>query len=149
LAVVRDTIWRKLHTIGYSLKLVVFCVKQQSQEEVDAYYIRLLDRMNHPSQLIFLDKTARGANASKRRRAWSPCRVTPIIDAPMVREFDKSYTLIAACNWNGFVHEACHIVEREYSKDDNNPDRGTVDTARFQQYVQDYLILVCWQHCQQ
>jgi transposase len=60
----------------------------------------------------------------------------------MVREFDKRYTLIAACNWNGFVHEACHIVEREYNKDDENPDRGTVDTARFEQYVQDYLIPV-------
>jgi hypothetical protein len=109
---------------------------------VDTYHIRLLDRMNHPSQLIFLDETARGANASRRRRAWSPHGVTPIIDAPMVREFDKRYTLIAACNWKGFVHEACHIVEREYSKDDDNPDRGTVDTARFEQYVQDYFIPV-------
>jgi transposase len=71
-----STIWRKLHTIGYSLKLAVFRAKQQSQEEVDAYHIRLLDRMNHPSQLLFLDETARGANASRRRHAWSPRGVT-------------------------------------------------------------------------
>ncbi len=137
-----STIWRKLHKLGYSLKTAVFRAKQQSQAELDAFHIRLLERLQHPRQLIYIDETARGANAARRRRAWSPFGVTPIIDAPMVREFDKRYTLIAACNWNGFVQEACHIVEREHGSQDDNPDRGTVDKERFEQYIEEYLVPV-------
>ena len=60
----------------------------------------------------------------------------------MVHEFNKRYTLIAACKWEGFVQEACHIVEREHVKDDPNPDCGTVDTGRFQQYLENFVVPV-------
>ena len=100
------------------------------------------DRVLHPRQVLFIDESAKDANAARRRRAWSPFGITPIVDAPMVREFDKRYTLIAACNWEGFVQEACHIVEREHGKDDPNPDRGTVDTGRFEQYLEDFVVPV-------
>ncbi len=136
------TLWRKLHTLGYSLKTAVFRAKQQNLDEVNEYFGRITDRLKHPRQLIYIDETARGANAARRRRAWSPRGVTPIIDAPMVREFDKRYTLIAACNWDGFVPSACQIVEREQGKNDDNPDRGTVDTARFEKYIEEYLVPV-------
>ena len=113
-----STIWRKIHTLGYSLKVAVFRAKQQDQLEVDAYDCRMLERVNHPSMVLFLDESARGANASRRRRAFSPRGVTPIVEAPMVREFDKRYTLIGACNWEGFIVPACAIVEREHGSDD-------------------------------
>ena len=137
-----STIWRKIQALGYSLKVAVFRAKQQDEMEVHAYFCRLKDRMSHPCQLIFIDETARGANASRRRRAYSPRGVTPVVDAPMVREFDKRYTLIGACNWDGFVTEACCIVEREHGSADLDPDRGTVDTERFEQYVEQHLVPV-------
>ena len=134
------TVWRHLQSINYSLKQAVFRAKQQSQEEVDAYFVRLNDRLQHPRQLIFVDETARGANASRRRRAWSPKGITPVVSAPMVREFDKRYTLIGACNWEGFIPSACRIVEREQGNNDPNPDRGTVDATRFEEYVEYFLV---------
>ena len=137
-----STIWRKIQALGYSLKVAVFRAKQQDQMEVHAYFCRLKDRMSHPCQLIYIDETARGANASRRRRAYSPRGVTPVVEAPMVREFDKRYTLIGACNWDGFVTEACCIVEREHGSADTDPDRGTVDTERFEQYVEQHLVPV-------
>ena len=136
------TIWRKLHKLGFSLQFAVFRAKQQSQVEVDAYGIRLLERVQHPRQLIYIDETARGANASRRRRAWAPKGTSPVIDAPFERDFDKRFTLIAACNWNGFVRGACQVVEREKGKEDMNPERGTVDTERFERYVEHHLVPV-------
>jgi transposase len=137
-----STIWRKLHTIGYSLKKAVLRAKQQSQQEVDEYFVRLQDRLGHPRQLIYIDETARSQLASRRPRAWSPFGVTPIVAAPMVREHDKRYSLIAACNWEGFIPEACHIVEREYGSEDKDPERGTVDAERFEHYLEEHLIPV-------
>ena len=37
------TVWRHLHTIDYSLKKVVFRARQQKQEEVEDYNVRLND----------------------------------------------------------------------------------------------------------
>ena len=118
----------------------MFRAKQQSQMEVSLYFTRLNQRMVHPVQLVFIDETARGANASRHRRAYSPRGVTPIVDAPMVHEFDKRFTLIGACNWDGFLIEACKIVERERGVNDVDPNRGTVDTTRFEEYVEHYLV---------
>jgi transposase len=58
----------------------------------------------------------------------------------MVREFDKRYSLIASCNWEGFIPEASHIVEREYGSDDRDPERGTVDAQRFEDFLEQHLI---------
>jgi transposase len=136
------TLWTKLNKLGYSLKVAVLRAKQQNQGDVNDYHARLLDRVKHPQQLLFVDETARGANASRRRRAWAPRGATPIVIAPMVREYDKKYTIIGACNWDGFITEACHIVERDTDSDDNNPDRGTVNTMKFEHYIEHYLVPV-------
>ena len=134
-----STIWRKLHKLNYSLQVAVLRAKQQDDKEVAWFHKRMRDRVKHPRQVLFVDETARGANASRRRRAWSPKGITPIITAPMVRDFDKQYSLIAACNVDGFIVPACKIVERSQGKHDNNPDRGTVDAERFEQYVEQDL----------
>ncbi|CAB9499819.1 unknown protein [Seminavis robusta] len=137
-----STIWRHLHSkrIGYSLKTAVHKARQQSLTEVARFHVRMNDYVQHPSQLIYVDETARSTKASRRRRGWSPRGVTPVITSRMEREFDRKYTLIAACNWNGFEISACHIVERETSNRDNNPDRGTVDTERFEHWVEHFLV---------
>ena len=132
-----STIWKQLHTIGYSLKVAVLRAKQQDEEQLAIFQRTVKDRVQHPRQYLFIDETARGANASRRRRAWGPRGTSTIIDAAMVRDFDTRYSLIAACNWEGFVPKACKIVEREYSTDDKDPDRGTVDAERFEEYLEE------------
>ena len=37
---------------------------------------------------------------------------------------------------------ACQIVERETGKEDKNPERGTVDTERFEECIEKYLVPV-------
>ena len=75
--------------MNYSFKFVVCQAKQEDQTEVNAFLVGLLETMKCPRQLIYVDETARGENASRRRRAWSPSGVTPIVEAPFVREFGK------------------------------------------------------------
>ena len=135
-----STIWRHLHNRGYSLREAVFRASQQQQFNVDTFLATMLDKVTHPHQLVYVDETARGANASRRRRAWAPQGIQAIVNAPFTREHDKRYSLIAACDWNGFIIDACHVVERESGKTDNNPDRGTVDTDRFVEYIRDLLV---------
>ncbi len=133
------TIWNQLHHLGYSLKVAVFRAKQQNVIERSMYQDRLVKYLGDPKYAIFVDETHKSANASRRRRAWSKVGVTPVIDAKFEEDFRTRYTLIAACDINGFVVDACKIVERERSATDNDPDRGTVDSARFLEYVEECL----------
>ena len=52
-----STIWKQLTSMNYSLKFAVFRAKQQQQAEVDACFLRLLDRLKHPRQLIYVDES--------------------------------------------------------------------------------------------
>lgn len=135
-----STIWRQLQALNYSLKVAIRKASQQDQAEVDAYHYRLLEALSHPRQLIYIDETAKSANASRRKRAWSTRGEEAIIPVFFQRDFDKRYTLIGACDYDGFVQEACHIVERESSRNEANPERGTVDAERFEDYVEQYLV---------
>lgn len=135
-----STIWRQLHTLNYSLKVAIHKATQQDEEEVDDYHLRLLEAVSHPRQLIYVDETARSALASRRKRAWAQQGEEAIIPSFFQRDFDKRYTLIGACDYDGFVQEACLVVERESGINDPNPERGTVDTQRFEDYIEHYLV---------
>ena len=64
-----STIWRKIHKLGYSLKVAVIRAKQQNQLEVDAYFCRLVERVRHPCQLLYIDESARGALANEKKKS--------------------------------------------------------------------------------
>ena len=87
---------------------------------------------------LHIDESSKSANASRRRRAWSPRGAPAVIVAYFQRRHDPRCTLIAACDCNGFTPEACLDVHRENSRD-NDPDKGTVDTERFLSYVKEFV----------
>jgi hypothetical protein len=65
------TLWRKLHEeVGYSLKVAVDKAKQRDEEERSKYQKFLEEIVVRPEQLIYIDETAVGSNASRRRRIW-------------------------------------------------------------------------------
>ena len=48
--------------------------------------------------------------------------------------------MLSACDINGFIPEACELVERERSADDDDPDRGTIDKDRFVRWLDERLV---------
>ena len=74
-----NMIWRHMHTLGYSLKVAISEASQQDQKEIDLYHSRIMQVVSHLRQLIFVDETAKSANASRRRRVWSLRGVPAIV----------------------------------------------------------------------
>jgi transposase len=138
------TIWRALtKTLGYSLQVVTNRARQQDEEQRDAYLAALRDLVHDPKLVVFIDETAKDLNSARRRRHWSKKQKTPIRDAFFVGDnASKRWTMLSACDVQGFILEACELVERETSSNDANPMRGTIDRDRFKLWVEVYLIPV-------
>lgn len=134
------TLWRQLQRRGYTLQKAVFRARQRCEEERARFMLRLERNTDDPRQFIVIDEAHKSANEARRDRAWSLQGITPALDAYFDRGLGKRYTLIAAADINGFVMDACDIVEREHGDDDTNPFRGTVDTAKFENYVEHRLV---------
>ena len=82
--------------------------------------------------------THKGRNEARRRRIWSQIGRTAFYDSNFFGGLnDRRYTLLAACDINGFIYEACELVR----KDGNcmNEEQGTIDTRRFELWVKDML----------
>jgi hypothetical protein len=88
---------------------------------------------------VFIDESSKGRNASRRRRHWSVRGKTPFLDTLFTGSHGKTYTLLAACDLDGFISEACEVVERESGSEDNDPTRGTIDGERFEMWIEQKL----------
>ena len=137
-----STIWRTLKKkCKYSLQVVTERAKQQDQDELDEYHMALHEKVYDPSMVVFIDETARDRNAARRRRHWSKRRKTPLSRTFFMGENTRTrYTLLSACDVNGFIVEACELVERERSAKDADPTRGTIDKERFVLWLKTYLL---------
>jgi transposase len=135
-------LYRRLRSpeIDYSLQVATDRASQQEQQQIDDYFADLSALVAKPDMLIFIDESAKDRNSSRRRRSWSRRGQTPFRHAYFAGTNAKRYTLLAACDINGFVIEACDTVEREHGSADNNPTRGTVDGERFKLWVEHKLV---------
>jgi hypothetical protein len=93
-----------------------------------------------PRQALYIDKTHKSSNASQHHRMWSKRGVAPSVDVFCEEDFRQKYALIGACDINGFIKEACKIVEREQDKNDRDPEPGTVNTKRFKDYIATHAV---------
>mmetsp|Transcript_18039 Transcript_18039/g.44576 ORF Transcript_18039/g.44576 Transcript_18039/m.44576 type:complete len:454 (+) Transcript_18039:204-1565(+) len=137
-----STLWTEMHRLGYTLQAAVYKAKQRSEEQRELYRARLRTFLPRPEMALFIDETHKSANASRRPRVWSKRGQPRSIDAYFEEEFRRRYTLIGACDIKGFVPHACKIVERERDKTDRDPERGTVDSERFEKYLVDCVLPV-------
>ena len=92
-----------------------------------------------PSTLLFIDETAKSSQSEKRRSFWSPEGVSTSLAEDFTQTSDR-YTLLAAVNMDGFVLEACELVQRKRSANDGNPSRGTINRERFILYLQNFVV---------
>jgi hypothetical protein len=138
-----STIWKKLREeLGYSLQHVAEKALEQDNEDRLSYQIALESAVDRPEQLVYIDESQIGRNAARRNRWWSPRGRTPQRLTRFDFEVKRQYTLIAACDVNGFIHEACDIVLRGNNAQEeiNNPLIGTVGTERVELWVERCLV---------
>ena len=110
--------------MGFSLNVVYEKSAQRDEEERAAWRTFMMERgpkvANH---LIYIDETHKSIQAMRRRRNWvlkgrgQPSRVTPFFG----NNRDIRYSMIAACDQNGFVQEACEVIRTTCSDDDVGP----------------------------
>jgi transposase len=136
------TLWRQMKHLGYSLQVATKRAKQQDEGERLLYkevFEEVVDT-NNLQQLIYLDETHRSQNASRRRRHWSKRGVTPVSLEPFFGRFDARFTMIGACDINGFVKSTCDVIEREHGGSrETDPTRGTVNQNRFELWISEFL----------
>jgi hypothetical protein len=93
-----------------------------------------------PEMLVYIDESHKDRSSSRRRRWWSPRGQTPVRTSQFDLDIRMRYALIAACDINGFINEACDLVERgNPQQEETNPLVGTVDTDRREMYLEERL----------
>jgi transposase len=136
------SIWREIHRNGYSLQVATNRASQRDADERRQYQQVLHAIVESPDQLVFIDETHKSRNEARRRRHWSPRGRTPFRDVAFQGSHDPRYTMIAACDVNGFILESCDVIERERGRSDKDETRGTVDRERFELWVEECLVPV-------
>lgn len=126
----------KIHSVltkelEWTLKIASVRARQQNELDRNAYKTAIEQCVIFPEQVVFLDETFKGRNASRQRRCWLPRGVTPVLIEHFSGHHTKRYSMLAACSINGFLKEACAIVRRD--------EDGTVDLVRFLEWVKSNL----------
>mmetsp|Transcript_21620 Transcript_21620/g.24256 ORF Transcript_21620/g.24256 Transcript_21620/m.24256 type:complete len:211 (+) Transcript_21620:53-685(+) len=136
-------LWKKLCSeCRYSLQVSTDRASQQDEEEREDYLRNIGNLCAHPSQLVYIDESQKDRNSSRRRRQWFRRSVTPFHYAFFDRLHGRRYTMLAAGDWNGFIVEACEIIQQRRSNQEEDPERGTIERVRFRQWVEDKLVPV-------
>jgi len=139
-----STIWRflQLPSINYTLQVLI--EKAVQKDEYEQMILRgnlsVLSANKDASVFCFVDESAIGKQAARRRRGWAR-RGTPAHKFALfegdISGNKKRYTLIGCVDINGFVLAACDVVFQRSTK--SNMTTGTVDSERFVAYVREKL----------
>jgi transposase len=137
-----NDIWKCLHEqIQYSLKVYTETAMQRNDNERELYKLALGHMARRPDMLVFVDETAKDELASRKRRMWTLRGKKAELAARYAPEKDR-YTMMGAADINGFILEACEVIQRESGDDDPDESRGTIDKSRFIEWVRCYLVPV-------
>lgn len=133
-----STIWRKVRDeLNMSLQVVSMHAKQRDEEERQRYREGLQRWLVHVNQLVFLDETHKGRSASRRRRHWAVRNHSPIVHEKFNSNHSRRYSMIAACDVNGFIKSTCKCYSRE---PDAFGNARTVDSEQFQDWLAARLV---------
>ena len=134
------TIARVLKTrLSYSLQVYAETAKQRDETERIRYKEALASLVTDVGQVIFIDKTHKDQNTSRRRRGWG-ARNRNTGGLTMRRWFRSNvrYTLIAAMDIDGFIPSTLEIVRRDELS--NEGAAGTIDSTHFESWVEHFLL---------
>jgi DDE superfamily endonuclease len=134
-------LWKKLNSdCNYSLQVATDRSYDADEEERNEYQQAINTMVAYPEMLVYLDESQKDRNSSRRRRMWSKRGQSPFRTAYFDGSHRKRYTLLAACDIDGFIFEACETVEQSRGVEDGDMTRGTIDTERFNMWVEEKLI---------
>ena len=137
------TLWRKLREeLKYSLQVATDKSFVANEEEQQEYQKALEERILRPNQLLYIDESQKDRNSSRRRRSWSRRGLTPFRPAYLQSAHGTRYSLLAACDVDGFIVEACETVEQSTGQNDKDLTRGTIDGDRFKLWVEEKILPV-------
>jgi hypothetical protein len=125
--------------IGYTRQVLEKRAMQASEAEQYLYRC-CLSMVPRPEQLVFIDESHKSRHDGRRRYGYGRKGRATTCRFLFQNSLKNNYTLIAACDINGFVKAACRIVWAKHSDTDNEPTRGSVDSLRFLQWVQEDLV---------
>lgn len=124
----------------WSVQRAEVAAKERNEVDRAEHHATLATITDNPLQFVFVDETSKDNNVTLRRRLWRPVNQR----APISRYFSDHarhcYTMIGACDMNGFIIEACDLVRRKRNNADPDEEAGTVDSERFVQWVHDRLV---------
>lgn len=134
-------LWERIRNdLNMTLQAISLVAGERNEEERARYDESIRAFVHRPDQVVFLDETHKGRNASRRRRHWSMRGVRPIV----YEKFDtvsrgRLYSMVAACDYNGFIIETCLCLSREKDADGR---MKTIDSEIFLDWLEDYLVPV-------
>ena len=110
----------------------------QASLEEQRLYKYCLSLVPDPRMLMFIDETHKSRGEQRRRRGRG--RAGERVYREVLFNRELNYTMIGAVDINGFFRPACEVIFKKRSSNDRNPSRGTVDAARFTQYVEECVV---------
>lgn len=126
--------------MNWSLQVAEVAARERNELERAEHQALLHEISTDPKQFVFIDETSKAKETSMRRRLWRPVNT----NAPISRYFtdwvDRSYTMLGACDIEGFIPEACELVRRKRNTNDPDEEAGTIDANRFVEWVEFKLV---------
>eukprot|EP00942_MAST-04A_sp_MAST-4A-sp1_P001430 g1430.t1 len=135
----KQAVSRALLNMGYTHKLLEERAAQACEME-QLVYRQAIASVPDPRQLIFLDETHKSRKDNRRRRGRSPKGFNYVRYVLFDSSERLNYTMIGAVDYNGFIREACDCVFRKRGENDPDPSRGSVDSERFVQYIEEMIV---------
>ena len=126
--------------LGLSLQVCHEVARQRNEGERRLYQRalgKLLDTFKDLDVLIYIDETHKDRNSSRRIRAWVK-RNSGGVKLDRWFRATARYTMLIACNVNGFIIETCQLVHRDEISDEGAA--GTVDRNGFKKWVKHFLL---------
>jgi hypothetical protein len=125
--------------LKWSLRVQQAKAKERNDNDRAAHHLMMRQVTRDPAQFIFIDETAKDRNASRRGRMWGPRGRNFNITRHFSDRYEFRYTMIGAVDINGFVPEVCEIIKRKRNAEVRDPEAGTVDSERFEYWIEHTL----------
>ena len=120
----------RLRHLGYSRQVVYEKALQQNAMERERLISTMEFLLVRVDMGIWIDESNKDRKAMRHRYGWAPKGTQA--EVSNYYNQDRRYTLIAACDYIGFILEACDTVMHTVHE---KQEEGTVDTERFVQYI--------------